>query len=87
MDFEEVKSLIKSGLENASVGIQDLTGTKDHLSLIIISDSFEGKALLQQHRMVMDILSEKLKAELHAVQLKTLTYAKAQAAGIDPETL
>ena len=74
MDFELVKSLIKEQLKDAEVEITDLTGSQDHLGLHIVSNEFKGKNLLAQHRMVMDILKEKLKEEIHAVQLKTETF-------------
>ena len=82
MDFEKVKSLIISKMDDAEVRVTDLTGTQDHLGILIISDLFQGKRLLQQHQMVMDILKESLKEEIHAVQLKTLTYEKAKQAGL-----
>lgn len=83
VDFTTVENLIKSHLTDATVKVTDLTGTQDHLGIMIISDAFEGKMLIQQHQMIMDILKEKLGSnEIHAVQLKTLTKAKAEAQGI-----
>ena len=82
MDFQKVEVLIKTNLTDAEVRVTDLTGTQDHLGILIISDAFEGKRLLQQHQMIMDILKESLKEEIHAVQLKTLTFAKAKNAGL-----
>lgn len=82
MEFQKVKALIKTTLTDAEVRVTDLTGTQDHLGILIISDAFEGKRLLQQHQMIMDILKESLKEKLHAVQLKTLTFAKAKTAGL-----
>lgn len=82
MDFNALASFIKSHLPDAEVSVTDLTGTRDHLGLQIISDEFEGKKLLDQHRVVMDILKEKLKEEIHAVQLKTMTKAKARERGL-----
>ena len=73
MEFESVKLLIKSKIPDAEVTVTDLTGTKDHLGLEIVSNTFEGKRLLQQHQMVMDILKEELKENIHAVQIKTMT--------------
>lgn len=70
-DFEEIKALIKATLTDAEVEIEDLTGTRDHLGISVLSSEFAGKGLLQQHRIVMDILSEKLKEEIHAVKIKT----------------
>ena len=74
MDFEEIKELIKSKLSDAEVVITDLTGGQDHLGITVKSAHFNGKLLLEQHRMVMDILKEKLdSSEIHAVQLKTIS--------------
>ncbi len=83
MDFQFVKDLIIKGLPDAYVEVTDLTGTKDHLGILIVSDAFEGKMLIQQHQMIMDLLKESLKKEIHAVQLKTLTKAKAETQGIN----
>tara|TARA_R110000868_G_C10952584_1_gene767930 strand:- start:3780 stop:4034 length:255 start_codon:yes stop_codon:yes gene_type:complete len=82
MDFEELTVFLKSHLKDADIAVTDLTGTRDHLGIQIISDEFEGKGLLDQHRMVMDILKEKLKQEIHAVQLKTMTKTKARERGL-----
>ena len=80
--FDQVKELITGTIEDAEVRVTDLTGTQDHLGIMVISDAFEGKRLLQQHQMIMDILKEKLKEEIHAVQIKTMTKQKAKDAGL-----
>ena len=83
VDFTTVENLIKSNLKDAIVKVTDLTGSKDHLGIMVISDAFQGKILIKQHQMLMDILSEKLKSnEIHAVQLKTMTHEKASTAGL-----
>jgi len=83
VEFTTVENLIKSHLDDAIVKIHDLTGTADHLSILIISDAFKGKILIDQHQLTMDILKEKLGTnEIHAVQLKTLTKEKAVAKGL-----
>jgi stress-induced morphogen len=82
MEFENVKNIIKSGLTDAYVEVQDMTGTKDHLDLLIVSDQFKGKMLIQQHQLVMNLLSDSLKAEIHAVQLKTMSFENAEKCGI-----
>jgi stress-induced morphogen len=78
VDFEAVKNLIKQTLTDAEVEIIDLTGTRDHLGITVTSDAFKGKRLLQQHQMVMDILKEQFKRDLHAVKIKTLTFDQTQ---------
>ena len=81
--FTEIETLIKCQLTDAIVRITDLTGCQDHLGILIVSDAFEGKILIHQHQMIMDILKEKLSTnEIHAVQLKTLTKAKAKSQGL-----
>lgn len=82
MEFENVKNIIKAGLTDAFVDVQDMTGTRDHLDLLIVSDRFIGLRLIQQHQLVMDLLSDSLKAEIHAVQLKTMSFEDAQKRGI-----
>ncbi len=71
MDFSEVENLIKSKLTDADVVVTDLTGTRDHLGIDVTSDAFKGKSILAQHRLIMDILKESLKEEIHAVKIKT----------------
>lgn len=82
MEFENVKNIIKNGLADAYVEVQDMTGTRDHLDLLIVSDEFKGKMLIQQHQMIMNLLKDSLKSEIHAVQLKTMSFEDAQKRGI-----
>lgn len=82
MPFQNVINLIKSGLPDAHVVVNDMTGTMDHLDIMIVSNQFTGKMLREQHQMVMDLLKESLKAEIHAVQLKTMDFATAEKRGI-----
>ena len=82
MEFENVKNIIKAGLADAYVEVQDMTGTGDHLDLLIVSDRFAGIMLIQQHQLVMNLLKESLKTDIHAVQLKTMTFENAEKRGI-----
>jgi stress-induced morphogen len=68
-----VKDLICQKLPDAQVEVSDMTGTLDHLEITVWSDAFKGKMLLQQHRMIMDILKEALSGPVHAVKIKTHT--------------
>jgi stress-induced morphogen len=72
-NFQLVENLIKEKLTDAVVEINDMTGTMDHLEISIWSDHFKGKMLLQQHRLIMDILKEALSGPVHAVKLNTKT--------------
>lgn len=69
------KELIEHHIPDAVVEVTDLTGGRDHVGLLVASDAFQGKMLIEQHQMIMDILKEELAGELHAIQIKTITKA------------
>ena len=74
---EEIKSTLSQGLPVSLVETQDLTGGGDHWQVIIVSPAFEGKGLVEQHRMVNEALKEPLADQrIHALSLKT--YSPAQ---------
>ena len=74
--MSRAKELIERHIPDAIVEVSDLTGTRDHVALSVASDIFKGKNLLEQHRMIMNILKEEFSQELHAVQIKTMTKEK-----------
>lgn len=67
-----VMKLIKEKIQDAIVEVSDLTGTNDHLSVQVTSKVFADKPLIEQHRMIMDILKESLKGPVHALKIKTI---------------
>ena len=73
MSKEEIISLIKNSLPDASVTIEDLKGDKNHYSATVISKSFMGKSKIEQHKIVYNSLEGKMGYELHALMLKTKT--------------
>lgn len=75
-NIESVKSLIMTKLSDAVVEVSDMTGTDDHLEVLVATDEFKGKLLFEQHKMVMDILKDALKEQVHAVKIKTMTLEK-----------
>ena len=69
METEKVKALIEAGLPGAQV---EVTGDGRHFEAVVISDAFEGKSLIQQHRMVKDTVKAQIQSdELHALSIKT----------------
>jgi stress-induced morphogen len=67
----EIERLIKEGLPDARVTIEDLRGDGDHYSALVISSSFKGKSRVQQHQMVYQALKGRMGNELHALMLQT----------------
>lgn len=76
--FEFVEDIIKAGIPDATVMVEDMTGTRDHLAITVVSDAFKGKLLIEQHQMLMDLLKEELKSRIHAVKLQTYTKDRYQ---------
>lgn len=48
-------------------------GGGGHFIVKIVSNAFEGKSLVQRHRMVYDALDDLLRAEVHALSIQADT--------------
>ena len=71
---EQVETMIRAGLPDAQVQVQDLTGTMDHYKVVVVSSQFEGKRLVQRHQLVYGALRQVLSSEaLHALTMETYT--------------
>jgi len=69
METEKVKQLIEQGLPGASV---EVTGDGRHFEAVVVHADFEGKTIIQQHRMVMNTVKKEVESdELHALSIKT----------------
>ena len=70
MKASEIKALIEAGLPDATVEVYGDDG--QHFDAVVISPSFAGKPLIQQHKMVKATLGDRFTSgELHALGLKT----------------
>ncbi len=77
---QQVEEMIKEGLPDAQVQVQDLTGGGDHYQVTVVSSQFADKRLVQQHQLVYGALQQALSSEaIHALALKTYTPADWQA--------
>ena len=71
METDRVKALIEAGLPDAKV---DVSGDGRHFEARVVSAAFEGKSLIQRHRMVMEAVKAEIASdELHALSIKTET--------------
>ena len=73
MDAAEIEQLIKDGIPDAKITIEDLRGDGDHYAAYVESTAFEGKSRVQQHQMVYQALQGRMGGELHALALQTST--------------
>jgi stress-induced morphogen len=71
MSAAEIERLIRDGLPDAEVRIEDLAGDGNHYRAVVVSEAFRGKSRVQQHQIVYRALGQRMGAELHALALST----------------
>ena len=69
MKPDDIIAKIRAALPDAQVQLRDLTGTEDHWHATVISTAFEGRSLIERHRMVMAALAAEMKGPIHALTL------------------
>jgi len=74
---EQVRQYIAQGLECEHLDVQ---GDGSHFDAVIVSKAFEGERLIQRHQMVYAALGDRMKAEIHALSMRTLTPEEFKAA-------
>lgn len=73
MEAQEIKEMIERGLPGALVEVRDFTGGGDHFEALVVSETFEGKGLVERHQAVYGALGDAMKARVHALTLKVMT--------------
>jgi acid stress-induced BolA-like protein IbaG/YrbA len=73
---ERVKSYIESHLECARL---EVVGDGQHFEALIVSTLFQGKSRVQRHQMVYGLLGDRMREEIHALSMKTLTPEEYEA--------
>lgn len=66
-------------------------GSESHFRVVLVSEQFEDRPLLQRHRAVNAVLAEELAGGIHALALHTMTpeewFAKGGQAPASPPCL
>ena len=71
---DALTAYIRRAMPDAVVSVTDRTGTMDHFCIKIVSNHFQGKNLLDRHRMVYQALDEPMKdGRIHALEIKAET--------------
>ena len=71
MTVEGLQALLQEAFPGGQVKVWDLTGTSDHFGVDVASSRFEGKSLIEQHKMVHAAVGQHLTNSIHALQIKT----------------
>ena len=74
----EVQSYIEKGLQCSEVRV---AGDGQHFEALIVSEAFRGKSRVQRHQLVYAALGERMREEIHALSMRTLTPEEWQAGG------
>ena len=75
---ESVKSGIAAGLACEHL---EVIGDGQHFQAVIVSGAFEGKTRVQRHQLVYKALGERMREEIHALSMQTLTPAEWKPGG------
>ncbi len=73
---ERIKDYIAHGLECTHL---EVDGDGQHFTALIVSPAFAGKRLIQRHQLVYAALGDRMREEIHALSMKTLTPEEHQS--------
>ena len=71
---EQVQSYIEKGLQCSEVRV---VGDGEHFEALVVSEAFRGKNRVQRHQLVYAALGERMRQEIHALSMRTLTPEEA----------
>ena len=74
LSAKQLESYITTHLDCDYIQVTGDDGT--HFEAVIVSPAFEGKRMIQQHQLVYAALGDRMKAEIHALSMKTYTPEK-----------
>ena len=75
---ESIKDGIERGLACERV---EVVGDGQHFQALVVSPAFAGKSRVQRHQMVYGALGDRMRAEIHALSMRTLTPEELAAGG------
>ena len=67
---ESVKQGIETGLKCEHV---EVIGDGQHFQAVVVSPQFAGKSRVQRHQLVYAALGDRMREEIHALSMQTLT--------------
>jgi acid stress-induced BolA-like protein IbaG/YrbA len=73
---ESIQQSIAQGLACDHV---EVSGDGHHFEAVIVSAAFAGKSRVQQHQLVYAALGDRMREEVHALSMQTLTPEQWQA--------
>ena len=74
---KEVQTRLEQALPGARIRVETFQGD-DHFQALVEAPQFDGKSLVEQHRMVYAAVDDVLGGEMHALALKTSPLASGE---------
>jgi acid stress-induced BolA-like protein IbaG/YrbA len=59
----------------------EVIGDGQHFQALVVSAAFQGRSRIQRHQMVYAALGDRMREEIHALSMRTLTPDEAAAGG------
>jgi len=59
--------------EKIDCQVLELDGDGHHFNALIVSPAFEGKSRIARHQLVYAALGDRMRQEIHALSMRTLT--------------
>jgi acid stress-induced BolA-like protein IbaG/YrbA len=73
---DDIKRTIESGIVCEHIAVD---GDGRHFQALIVSAAFTGLSMVRQHQLVYGVLGERMREEIHALSMQTLTPAQWRA--------
>ena len=73
---ESIRQSIVAGLECHHV---EVAGDGQHWEAVIVSAAFDGLSRIKQHQLVYAAMGDRMREEVHALSMQTLTPAQWEA--------
>ena len=70
---EDIQRTIEAGLACDHIAVD---GDGQHFQALIVSAAFEGLSRVKRHQLVYGVLGDRMRAEIHALSMQTLTPAE-----------
>lgn len=70
---EDIAGHIRAGLPCTHVAVE---GDGQHFQAVVVSERFAGLTRVRQHQLVYAALGDRMREEIHALSMRTLTPAQ-----------
>jgi len=78
VDPQSIQEGIRAGLDCEHV---EVLGDGQHFQALVVSSQFAGRSRVQRHQLVYAALGDRMREEIHALSMRTLTPEEWRSGG------